>query len=401
MKSGILIILFLAITFLVQTVAADDLITVDYYFSEKCDTCKVFTREVIDPIEKNFSGKIIVYRKDVRANVSYWKEYLDYGFTTYPAVVVNNETTIPKRYLTYQELEDTINLYITEVEVNKTFDNNTIDIPFIGSINISNLSLPVLAVVLGALDSFNPCSFFILIFLLNLLLYVRSRRRMLLVGGIFIFFSGFFYFLFMFLLFNSLLITTHYINIVSIFAGTVAIIIGIVNIKDFFFFKKGISLSIPDSKKSEIFKKMRNLVRTSYLPAIIGGAVFLAVTVNFYELICTLGFPVIFTARLVSQNLPVFEYYSYIFFYNVVYVIPLIIILFVFVYTLGRRKLTEWQGKKLKLLSGIMIFTFGIFFILDFTLLENVATPILILLSSILSTLIVSFIWTKYKKLSE
>jgi len=224
---------------------------------------------------------------------------------------------------------------------------------------------------------------------------------MLLVGGIFIFFSGFFYFLFMFILFNSFLLTSEHIGTVSLLAGAVALIIGIVNIKDFFFFKKGPSLSIPESKKPEVFKKMRNLIKTSYLPAIIGGTIFLAVTVNFYELLCTLGFPLIFTNRLTSYTLPLLEYYTYIFFYNVVYVIPLMTILLVFVYTLGRRKLTEWQGQKLKLLSGIMIFSFGLLFIIDYTLLENVAAPILLLVASIISTLIISYIWKKYKKKPE
>jgi glutaredoxin-related protein len=376
------------------------MIILDYYYSETCGSCKSYTEE-INKIEANFSEKIIVNKKDVRSNTKNWDEWRDHGFKSYPAAVINNETKVPKSNLTYETLDEIINAYIAEQEINQTFDDTIIDIPFIGSVNTSSLSLPILTIVLGSLDSFNPCSFFILIFLLNLLLYVQSRRRMLLVGGIFIFFSGFFYFLFMFILFNSFLLTSEHISIVSLLAGAVALVIGIVNIKDFFFFKKGPSLSIPESKKPKVFKKMRNLIRTSYLPAIIGGTIFLAVTVNFYELLCTLGFPLIFTNRLTFYNLPLLEYYTYIFFYNVVYVIPLMIILLVFVYTLGRRKLTEWQGQKLKLLSGIMIFSFGLIFIIDHTLLENVAAPILLLVVSIISTIIVSYIWKNLKKQPE
>lgn len=404
MKNNVRILIMLVLlifSILVQSAAAENTIVVDYYYSTSCGSCKAYTERVIDPIEANFSGKIIVNRKDVRSNTKNWNEWRDHGFKTYPAAVINNETKVPKSNLTYETLEEIINAYLTELEVNQTFDDTIIDIPFIGSVNTSSLSLPILTIVLGGLDSFNPCSFFILIFLLNLLLYIQSRRRMLLVGGIFIFFSGFFYFLFMFILFNSFLLTSEHISIVSLLAGAVALIIGIVNIKDFFFFKKGPSLSIPESKKPEVFKKMRNLVKTSYLPAIIGGTIFLAVTVNFYELLCTLGFPLIFTNRLTSYTLPLLEYYIYIFFYNVVYVIPLMIILLIFVHTLGRRKLTEWQGQKLKLLSGIMIFSFGLLFIIDHTLLENVAAPILLLVVSIISTVIISYVWKKYKKQPE
>ncbi|MCK5261915.1 MAG: hypothetical protein KAJ44_07015 [Thermoplasmatales archaeon] len=404
MKNNVRILIMLVLlifSILVQSVAAENTIVVDYYYSTSCGSCKAYTEGVIDPIEANFSGKIIVNRKDVKSNTKDWNEWRDHGFKSYPAATINNETKVPKSNLTYETLEEIINAYLAEVDVNHTFDDTIIDIPFIGSVNTSGLSLPILTIVLGVLDSFNPCSFFILIFLLNLLLYVQSRRRMLLVGGIFIFFSGFFYFLFMFILFNSFLLTSEHISTVSLLAGAVALIIGIVNIKDFFFFKKGPSLSIPESKKPEVFKKMRNLVKTSYLPAIIGGTIFLAVTVNFYELLCTLGFPLIFTNRLTSYTLPLLEYYIYIFFYNVVYVIPLMIILLVFVYTLGRRKLTEWQGQKLKLLSGIMIFSFGLLFIIDHTLLENVAAPILLLVVSIISTVVISYVWKKYKKQPE
>lgn len=403
MKNNIRILILLGLlvfSIMVQSAAAENIIILDYYYSESCGSCKAYTEE-INKIEANFSEKIVVNKKDVGSNTKNRDEWRNHGFKSYPAAVINNETKVPKSNLTYETLEVIINAYIAELEINQTFDDTIIDIPFIGSLNTSSLSLPILTIVLGSLDSFNPCSFFILIFLLNLLLYLQSRRRMLLVGGIFIFFSGFFYFLFMFILFNTFLLTSEHIIIISLLAGAVALVIGLVNIKDFFFFKKGPSLSIPESKKPKVFKKMRNLIRTSYLPAIIGGTIFLAVTVNFYELLCTLGFPLIFTNRLTFYNLHLIEYYTYIFFYNVVYVIPLMIILLVFVYTLGRRKLTEWQGQKLKLLSGIMIFSFGLIFIIDYTLLENVAAPILLLIVSMISTVIISIIWKNYKKQPE
>jgi len=396
-----LFLIFLTVAIAIPSLVAENLIVIDYYYSPNCPTCRVYTEEVIDPIEENFSGKVIVNRVDVKANNDNWKEFVNHGFGSYPAAVVNNVTKIPKSNLTYETLEEIILAYIAEAEYNQTFNEFEIEIPIIGTINTTSLSLPILTVVLGSLDSLNPCSFFILIFLLNLLLHVQSRRKMLLVGGIFIFFSGFFYFLFMFILYSSLVITSQYIDIISIIAGIIAIIIGIFNVKDFFFFKKGLSLSIPKDKQHEIFKKMRDLIKTTYFPAIIGGAIFLAIIVNFYELICTLGFPIIYTTRLTYENLPIFEYSAYILFYNVVYVIPLLVILFIFVYTLGRRKLTELQGRKLKLLSGIMIFSFGLFFIVDYQLLETFFTPILLLISSIFFTMVISFIWDKYKKKKE
>jgi len=70
-------------------------------------------------------------------------------------------------------------------------------VPWVGEVDGRTLSLPLFTLIVGLLDSLNPCAFFVLLFLLSLLIHLRSKLRMLLVGGIFIFFSGLFYFLFM------------------------------------------------------------------------------------------------------------------------------------------------------------------------------------------------------------
>ncbi|NIQ08778.1 MAG: hypothetical protein GWO08_02260, partial [Gammaproteobacteria bacterium] len=59
------------------------------------------------------------------------------------------------------------------------------------------VSLPVVTLILGLLDSINPCAFFVLLFLLTLMIHAHSRARMLTVGLVFISFSGLIYFLFM------------------------------------------------------------------------------------------------------------------------------------------------------------------------------------------------------------
>jgi thiol-disulfide isomerase/thioredoxin len=396
-------IFFFLLLLLTTSVVAENQVIVDFYYSETCGSCKPASA-IIDNITayyaENYTGKVIIQKKEVSSNATNRNEMYARKLS-FPSVIINNETKIPKANITYENLVTTIDAYITELGIEQPFNEMILYLPIIGRVDLSSLSLPVLTIVLGGLDSFNPCSFFILILLLNLLLYLRSKRRMLLVGCIFIFFSGFFYFLFMFVLFNMLLITATYVSIISFIAGFIALAIGIFNIKDFFFFKKGPSLSIPEEKRALTFKRMRSLVKAPSLFAMLGGTIFLAVTVNFYELLCTLGFPLIFTSRLTELQLPLVQYYLYIFFYNVVYVIPLIIILLIFTFTLGTLKLSEWQGQRLKLLSGIMIFSFGLFFIIDYQLLENVTTPIALLGLSILLTIVISYLWKRYKKEPE
>ena len=278
------------------------------------------------------------------------------------------------------------------------------DLPWGGQLHLSDLSLPVLTIILGALDSLNPCSFFVLLFLLNLLIYVRSRKKMLLIGGIFIFFSGFIYFLFMLALFgvfHGIFLLTAQRSIISIIAGVLAVTLGSINIKDYFYFKKGVSLSIPEDKKPKLYKRMREIVKSTYLPSMIVGTVILAIFANTYELFCTLILPTVFTERLIENNLTLFQSYLYIFFYNVVYVIPLIIIVLVVIVKLSRSKLSEWQGRVLKLFSGLMMLLLGLILLLKPDLLNNVFSTIGVLLIALLSAAVIVLLTKKFWKRRE
>jgi hypothetical protein len=191
------------------------------------------------------------------------------------------------------------------------------------------------------------------------------------------------------------------ILIISIIAGCIAVILGVLNIKDFFLFKRGPSTSISEEKRKKIFKKMRDLIHNTYLPGVLGGTIFLAVTVNLYELLCSLGFPLVYATRLAAEHLPAIDYYLYILLYNIIYVIPLIILVLVFALTLGTMKLSEWRGRQLKLFSGGMLFSMGIILIINYMILEKFFTPIAIMIGNIFATLLISFIWKKYKKEPE
>ena len=386
MNIAVLTVIFVSI---IMSVQAEKLIVIEYFYSETCGKCEEYT-EFVEQFVADYEEKVLLLNKPI-GNRTYRGEWLAYNFTTYPCAMIEYETAIPKNNMSYETLEAVVTEYILRGEAEQNFDEDIV-IPFFGKLNYSGLSLPILTITLGALDSFNPCSFFILIILLSLLIHLSSRRRMLLVGGIFIFFSGLFYFVFIFLLFESLILTAEHIMVISLFAGFIAMVIGVLNIKDFFS-KTGVSLSMSDEKKSDLFRKMRNLVKTTYLPSVLVGTVVLAVTINFYELLCTLGFPFVFSAQLALYSLSDAEYFSYIFLYIVVYVIPLIVILMIFTFTLGRWRLSEWQGRMLKLLSGLMIFSFGVLFIVDYTVLQTIEAPILLLVGSVVATFVVSYCW--------
>lgn len=237
--------------------------------------------------------------------------------------------------------------------------SGTVQVPVLGEMKPGDLSLPVLTLVIAGLDAFNPCAFFVLLFLLSLLVHARSRARMLFVGGTFVFFSGLVYFLFMAAWLNVFRWAGE-LRAVTMAAGLLAVAVAALNVKDYFRFREGITLSIPESAKPGLFERMRALLRADSLTALTLGTVVLAVAANAYELLCTAGFPMVYARILTLSGVGPAAHYGWLAAYNVVYVLPLLAIVLAFTWTLGRRKLGEAEGRVLKLVSGLMMLGLGL-----------------------------------------
>ena len=263
-----------------------------------------------------------------------------------------------------------------------------ISLPFLGDVQGKDWSLPTYTVILAGLDAFNPCAFFVLLFLLSLLVHAGSRARMFTIGGIFVLFSGLLYFVFMAAWLNVFLWIGS-IDFITTIAGAVALVVAAINIKDYFWFKHGVSLSIPDSATPGLFRRMRNLVNTDNQAAMIAAAVGLAAFANLYEFLCTAGFPMVFTRVLTLHELPASTYYLYLLLYNVVYIIPLLVIVVLFSVTLGARKLQEEQGRMLKLLAGMMMLGLGLVLVIEANWLNDAGIAFALLAIALLSTAII------------
>jgi thiol-disulfide isomerase/thioredoxin len=237
--------------------------------------------------------------------------------------------------------------------------DNEIDIPFIGTVNTNTISLPAFTFYVGLLDGLNPCAMWVLAFLLGLLVYAENRKKMMFLGTTFVIASGVVYFLFMTAWVNIFLVIG-YSKAITIGLGIVAIIMGLVNIKELFFFKKGVTLMIPESAKPKLYKKARAVIYEESGVLAVIGTIMLAVFVNFIELGCTIGLPAIYTRVLSLRGLKPLETYLYIGLYNVLYIVPLIIIVAGFTFTMGHFKFAEGHGKILKVISGLLMLGLGI-----------------------------------------
>ncbi len=260
-----------------------------------------------------------------------------------------------------------------------------VHLPVLGDLDLRSLSLPAFTLVLAGLDSFNPCAFFVLLFLLSLLVHARSRGHMLLIGGTFVFFSGLVYFLFMAAWLNLFLVAGE-LAWVTTLAGLLAVVIALINIKDFFWLHRGVSLSIPERARPRLYQRIRGLLYSGRLPVLLLGTVLLALAANSYELLCTAGFPMVYTRILTINELAPSAYYGYLLLYNVIYIIPLLLIVGVFSFTLGTRRLSERSGRLLKLLAGLMMLQMGLVLVLAPSLLNSAGIALLLLCVALLLT---------------
>lgn len=232
-------------------------------------------------------------------------------------------------------------------------------VPFFGDRTLPELGLPLFTLFLGLLDGFNPCAMWVLLFLLALLANLRDRRKMFLLAGTFVLVSGVVYFAFMAAWLNVFLLIG-YVRIIQIMMGGLAVGIGLVNVKEFWAFGHGLSLTIPESAKSGLYNRVRKILSAEHLSQAMIGILVLATLVNMIEFVCTAGFPALFTQVLSQQRLTTWEYYVYLGVYNLAYIADDAVMVTIAVVTLSHHKLQEREGRWLKLISGLVMLGLGV-----------------------------------------
>lgn len=233
-----------------------------------------------------------------------------------------------------------------------------------GELRVRDLGLPLFTIVIGLLDGFNPCAMWVLLLLLSLLVNLQDRRRMALVAGTFVLVSGLVYFAFMAAWLNMFLLIG-LSRTFQIGLGSIALFIGAVNVKDFFALHHGFSLSIPESAKPGLYARIRQILQAENLAGALTGIVVLAGLVNIIELLCTAGFPALYTQILTLQQMPAWEYYGYLGLYNLAYIFDDSLMVILAVITLSHTKLQGRAGRWLKLTSGLVMVGLGAILLLQ------------------------------------
>jgi glutaredoxin len=276
---------------------------------------------------------------------------------------VKQPTQAPKNQYTSDSCEAEQALSCEAVTEPSTQTAQPFILDFFGrKLSLDEIGLPLFTLSMGLLDGFNPCSLWVLILMISLLAPMNNRPRMFAIAGAFIAIEGLAYFIFMAAWLNLFLLIG-LSRISEIIIATIALLAGLINLKDFWFYGRGVSLSIPDAAKPDIYAGIRRILQAQNLSGALIGVVMLAILVQIVEFMCTSGFPALFTRILTLKQLDTMSYYSYLLLYNLAYMFDDLLVLSIGIITLSQHRLQEKEGRWLKLISGLVMVGLGIYLV--------------------------------------
>ena len=238
-----------------------------------------------------------------------------------------------------------------------------LNLPLLGEIETKNISLPVLTILIAALDGFNPCAMWVLLFLISLLFGMKDKKKMWIFGTVFIAASAFVYFLFLSAWLNIFLFLG-FIFWVRMVLGAVALWAGYHNLKEYITNPAGVCKITGGGKKQRVFEKLKEIIQEKHFLIALVGLVVLAFAVNLVELICSAGLPAIYTQILTLTNLPSWHYYSYLILYIFVFMLDDLFVFFVAMTTLQITGISSKYSRASHLIGGIVMLIVGILMIL-------------------------------------
>lgn len=270
-----------------------------------------------------------------------------------------------------------------------SLQEHLLKVPLIGTIDLDKQSLVLSTLLISFVDGFNPCSLWVLSMLLALTLHTGSRRKIIIIGLVFLTVTALIYALFIAGLF-SVLSFVSYLGWVQALIAVIALVFGAINVKDYFWYKEGVSFTISEKQKAGIYQKIRRIVTSSEsLVGMVSATVVLAAGVSLVEFSCTAGFPVLWTNILTAQGVDTLTFVLLILLYMVIYQLDELAIFFSVVFTLKASKLEEKHGRILKLIGGVLMLTLAVVMLINPSLMNDITNSLLIFGAAFLATLLI------------
>jgi glutaredoxin len=255
-----------------------------------------------------------------------------------------------------------------------------LSIPLIGAVDLTAQSLTVSTLLIAFVDGFNPCSLWVLSILLALTLHTGSRKKVFLVGIVFLTVTSLIYMLFILGLFTMFTVIS-FVGWIQVVVALAALFFAAVNIKDYLWYKEGISFTIADEKKPGIYKGIRRIMDAGDSTwALIGATIVLSAGVSLVEFSCTAGFPVLWTNLLITQEAATLTFGALLLLYMLIYQIDELGIFLAAVFTLKAGKLEEKYGRILKLIGGMLMFTLAVVMLVNPAWMNQINTSLIVFL---------------------
>lgn len=338
-------------------------INIYLFYSETCPHCHNEIEYIKNELTKNYKNKLNIYTYEVTKNetnnkyMEATKTVLNITEPYVPLTIIGKEYTIGFSDSTKTSIENIIDNYLTNDEIEKTYN-----IPLIGKIKAKEASLSIVAIILGFIDGFNPCAMWILLLLINMTISIKNRKKMFTIGLTFILTGAFIYFLSM--LGISFILDLTMITTIRNIIALIAIGLGIYNLYTYIKTRKDTGCHVVNKEKRKgIIKKINEILsKKSTILAII-GTIILATSVNLVELACSLGFPTIFLELLSINNITGITKVFYLLLYILFYILDDLIIFLIAVFTLQTKGISTKYNKCVNLIGGILMILMGLLLI--------------------------------------
>lgn len=355
------------------------------FHSQDCTHCKA-ERQWLEEIKSDYDN-INIYEYEVtrdKDNASLESKVKKQFNTTTPYVpftVVGEKYFIGFSDNTKEGIIKMINKYSSEEcrdvvdEVINGVDNgiitngdkldDTFTIPLIGEVNAKNVSLPIISIIIGFVDGFNPCAMWVLIFLISMLMGMKNKKRMWALGLTFLITSALVYVLFMFAWLN---IAVSLIDVmwVRMAIALVALIGAFINLKSFSkaIIKKDSGCEVVnDNKRKRIMKYIKKFTSEKHFLLALLGVMGLAFAVNLIELACSAGLPLMFTQILALNDLNTVQTIFYVALYIIFFLIDDIVVFTIAMFTLQLTGISTKYTKYSHLIGGIIMLIIGLLMI--------------------------------------
>lgn len=279
-----------------------------------------------------------------------------------PFTVVGEKSFLGYNSYIGENIEKTIQAYLDEEKKPTENEENIIKLPILGETDLREVSVPLIAIVLGLIDGFNPCAMWVLLFLINMFFGMKNKKRMFLYGYVFLFTSGLVYFLSM--LGISVVLDFAAVKWLQILIAIVAVVAGILNVRTYIKTRNDDGCHVVDEKKRKnILKKGMKIVKEKNVFIALIGIILLAASVNIVELACSLGFPAIFAQVLSLNEITGISRVLYLIMYVLFYLADDLIVFTLATATLSITTRSSKYTKYANLVGGVIMILIGLLLI--------------------------------------